>query len=345
MKRLIWLILAVFLSYGASEAHQPQRGRNFGLFYNSLGSQGEWINLRIGTVWRPYHVGHDWRPYLNGRWIWTDYGWYWSSYEPFGWATYHYGRWTYDDYYGWIWIPGDEWGPAWVEWRYNDDYIGWAPLPPLAGWSLSVGVTFGRPWNAPVHYWNFVPCGNFSSVSVVNYVQAPDVTRRIFGKTRLAGSVRVENNRIVNDAVKLDRVQRRSAEQIRKVGLIDGAAPGEDRVVRKNGGESLEIYRPGSKDARRTGVGRDAVIDNGARGNDRNVAPKREAQRSPESTRRNRVYQNDAAQSRSGNQEMKKDRPSPMKERNSVSGQRPPARRETPAPRHPSSSKKRKPDG
>jgi hypothetical protein len=31
---------------------------------------------------------------------------------------------------GWIWVPGDEWGPAWVDWRSGDDYVGWAPLPP-----------------------------------------------------------------------------------------------------------------------------------------------------------------------------------------------------------------------
>ena len=27
-------------------------------------------------------------------------------------------------------MPGDEWGPAWVDWRRGDDYVGWAPLPP-----------------------------------------------------------------------------------------------------------------------------------------------------------------------------------------------------------------------
>jgi len=259
MKRIIWVILAVFLSYGASEAHFghiAQRGRHFGLFYSSLQAHGEWISVGFGTAWRPFHVGRQWRPYLNGRWIWTDYGWYWSSYEPFGWATYHYGRWTYDDYYGWIWIPGDVWGPAWVEWRYDDDYIGWAPLPPSARWSFSVGITFGQTWIAPVHYWNFVPCGNFSSVSVVNYIQPPDISRRIFGRTRPAGSVRAERDRIVNDAVRLDRVQRHTRERIPKIGLTDRSSPGEDRLVRGKDRETLEIYRPdpgktGSRDSRR----------------------------------------------------------------------------------------------
>jgi hypothetical protein len=30
-------------------------------------------------------------------------------------------------------VPGDEWSPAWVQWRrakQGFDYVGWAPLPP-----------------------------------------------------------------------------------------------------------------------------------------------------------------------------------------------------------------------
>src|SRR6266496_1683468 len=34
------------------------------------------------------------------------------------------------DRYGWVWIPGTVWAPAWVTWTYNDNYVGWAPLPP-----------------------------------------------------------------------------------------------------------------------------------------------------------------------------------------------------------------------
>src|SRR5207247_6340895 len=29
-----------------------------------------------------------------------------------------------------IWIPGEEWGPAWVQWRRGPQHVGWAPLPP-----------------------------------------------------------------------------------------------------------------------------------------------------------------------------------------------------------------------
>src|SRR6266536_6366089 len=29
-----------------------------------------------------------------------------------------------------IWVPGNEWSPAWVSWRQGDEVIGWAPMPP-----------------------------------------------------------------------------------------------------------------------------------------------------------------------------------------------------------------------
>ena len=40
--------------------------------------------------------------------------------------------------YGWYWVPGYEWAPAWVAWRNNNDYYGWAPLSP--GLNVSVGI-------------------------------------------------------------------------------------------------------------------------------------------------------------------------------------------------------------
>jgi hypothetical protein len=63
----------------------------------------------------------------------------WVSDEPWGWATYHYGRWANVDGTGWVWVPGYQWAPAWVSWRYGGGYAGWAPLPP----ATFVGVEFG----------------------------------------------------------------------------------------------------------------------------------------------------------------------------------------------------------
>jgi hypothetical protein len=100
-------------------------------FYDNL-SGGNWYQVTdYGYVWQPDAATNtDWRPYTDGYWAYTDVGWTWVSYEDFGWATYHYGRWIRLEDYGWCWVPGYEWGPAWVSWRTGGDYIGWAPLPP-----------------------------------------------------------------------------------------------------------------------------------------------------------------------------------------------------------------------
>jgi hypothetical protein len=81
-----------------------------------------------------------WRPYTWGQWVATDLGWTWISYWPWGWAPFHYGRWTYHPPYGWVWIPGTVWAPAWVAWRSGHGWVGWAPLPPQAHWRVGFGL-------------------------------------------------------------------------------------------------------------------------------------------------------------------------------------------------------------
>lgn len=227
----------------SSEA-KHRYGAGFEIFYSSLGSHGEWVQVEFGYAWRPHHVRHGWRPYMDGRWVWTEYGWYWVSYEPYGWAVYHYGRWFYDDYYGWIWIPDDVWGPAWVEWRYSDDYIGWAPLPPYARFSVSFGISYTMAWAAPVHYWNFVPCRHFTTRRVVDYVQPVERTRRFFGNTRSATEIRGDGNRVVNRGVDVSFVERRTNGRINRVDVVDGERDRGDRYVRSSGRERIEAYRP-----------------------------------------------------------------------------------------------------
>lgn len=216
----------------------------FNVFYSSLSRHGEWIESDWGYAWRPMHVVHGWRPYLHGRWVWTDYGWYWVSHEPFGWATFHYGRWHYDDYYGWIWIPGYDWGPAWVEWRYDNDYIGWAPLPPLASFSISVGISFSSHWIAPIHYWNFIPCHNFTSARVIDYVQPVERARRIYGNTRSGVSIRGEHNRVINRGIDVSFVERRINTRVNRVDVIQRDRGEGERLIRDGRTERIEVYRP-----------------------------------------------------------------------------------------------------
>jgi hypothetical protein len=78
-------------------------------------------------VWVP-RVSSDWRPYHAGFWTRSAGRMTWVSHDPFGWVTHHYGRWGWSSRYGWYWIPGRVYSPAWVAWTSYDDYLGWCPL-------------------------------------------------------------------------------------------------------------------------------------------------------------------------------------------------------------------------
>jgi len=116
-------------------------------YYGALDPYGDWIyDSSNGWVWRPTVAVVDvsWRPYRQGgRWIYSDVGWYWHSYYSWGWAPFHYGRWHRSSLHGWYWVPGYTWSPAWVMWRSNDLYCGWAPLPPGCDYVHGIGYMWG----------------------------------------------------------------------------------------------------------------------------------------------------------------------------------------------------------
>ncbi len=79
-------------------------------FYEPLGALGNWVEVPgYGWCWYPTRVAGDWKPYADGRWMWSEAGWYWTSDEPWAWACYHFGRWVRKDDYGWLWVPGTQW--------------------------------------------------------------------------------------------------------------------------------------------------------------------------------------------------------------------------------------------
>jgi hypothetical protein len=122
------------------------------VFYDQLAGYGFWYDDPVyGFVFAP--EDHAYVPFSNGNWQLTAYGWTWISHDPFGWATDHYGRWVWRD--RWVWVPDTTWGPAWVQWRAGESWVGWAPLG------------FDDDAYVPDDYWRFIP---------VQQIAAPDLT-------------------------------------------------------------------------------------------------------------------------------------------------------------------------
>jgi hypothetical protein len=124
----------------------PGSEMNLVYFQNQLLPYGQWVDVPpYGPVWRPNDAMQiaGWRPYFNqGYWQYTEAGWFWHSDAPYGDIVFHYGRWMRDVRYGWVWVPGYDWAPAWVSWRHAEGFAGWAPLPPAARFEVGVGLMF-----------------------------------------------------------------------------------------------------------------------------------------------------------------------------------------------------------
>ena len=209
-------------------------------YYGYLNPWGLWVSMApYGYVWVPRSMGYGWRPYVAGHWIWTDDGWTWVSTERWGWLVYHYGRWGWESRLGWYWVPGDVWGPAWVAWRWGDLYIGWAPLPP--GVPFVPGRGLGRRnFDIPGHYWSFVRGRDFMDRSLGRWILPPERNVTIINRTTLEVNIRVQNNRVVDEGIGIDRVRRMTNQVIERHALKEAPNPGETRVQ----GRDVVIYRP-----------------------------------------------------------------------------------------------------
>jgi hypothetical protein len=252
--------IVVFLFFASILTSQNSRAANLpfqeeapeavNLFYSDLAPYGEWIQFEPGLyAWHPLNVDPSWRPYARGRWVWSDYGWFWVTTEPFGWATYHYGRWYFDDAFGWIWIPDTVWGPAWVEWRCNDDYIGWAPLPPYARFHVTVGIRFTRRWIAPTAYWSFITYDHFVSGHPYHTFASGSSARRLITTTRSIGRYQIDQNRITNQGIERSLVQGRTSNRIETAEVSDTRERGVERLSSDGSRERIEIYRPRPEDS------------------------------------------------------------------------------------------------
>jgi hypothetical protein len=163
-----------------------------------LDDHGDWVYVgEFGWVWRPYVVA-GWRPYYHGSWVYGPRGHLiWSSYEPWGWYPYHYGRWTHSRLYGWVWLPGYRYSPAWVYWAYGPSWVGWVP----SGW-----YDCYRPYN---WIWNGYHVGR-TTVGVGFFGRINLVGSDLSGWTILESGT-IVSTRVDRAAMTLDQARSRMA--------------------------------------------------------------------------------------------------------------------------------------
>ena len=256
--------LALPGSSASAQAYSPQHSGvqvDVGIFYDSLAPQGDWVEMPdYGWSWAP-RVERGWRPYTRGQWVMTDDGWFWDSDEQFGWATYHYGRWVNDRYYGWVWVPGTEWAPAWVSWRHGNGYTGWAPLPPRATWQNRVGLSIGGldidAFIGSGDY-AFVPDRAFVDRGVYQRVLPPTQNVTIINVTNNVTNYTVVNERVVNGGIAVANVERAVGRRVPRSRTVDADRADSPRHPRA---DEVAVFRPVVRAApeRRPAQGRSLV--------------------------------------------------------------------------------------
>jgi hypothetical protein len=177
---------------GLSAQYLPPEVRPYA---SSFDSNGSWqYQASYGYVWYP-QVAVGWRPYYHGRWHHVQpYGWTWIGADPWAWPTHHYGRWGFSAG-SWFWIPGKQWGAAWVSWGYAPGYVSWCPLGwnnlPVYGFS---SIHYRANHYGPWHAWTVVPHGRFGhgyvNVNVVNVNNLDVRTRTAFTERRTPPEIR-----------------------------------------------------------------------------------------------------------------------------------------------------------
>jgi hypothetical protein len=236
----------------------PAEGEaNISLFYEALAPYGTWSQDNTnGWVWEPTDGVRDrsWRPYANdGHWTWTDHGWYWESNSPYGWATFHYGRWGYNSNNRWSWSPDNVWGPAWVDWRYSNDHIGWAPLPHGSRFEAGTGFHYrGKNVGFDFHSgieerdYAFVSSDAFLNVDLrISFVRE-ERRHHVYEQTKIVNNTYIYNdNRIINNGVPAATVIRATKRQLEEVKVVDASIPAGQPIKGDRRSENkIAAYRP-----------------------------------------------------------------------------------------------------
>ena len=227
-------------------------------FHEQLEPYGAWVHVSdYGWCWRPTVAIRNpgWRPYCdNGRWVYSDCGWYWNSYYSWGWAPFHYGRWALHGSYGWVWSPGTVWGPSWVTWRTTDAYCGWAPLPPAAHYHSGIGFTYqsnrvsvGFGFGLGHAHYAFVSKRHFREDHVGRHGIKLESARDVYQNSTIINNYNVvNNNQVINEGISVEQLNIQNREELKPVRLQDVAGPEKTTLDADSGrkGDFLPVYRP-----------------------------------------------------------------------------------------------------
>ena len=170
---LALLALGLFARAGeTSDSPYTDRGTtDFDTVLQLLNPYGTWS--KIDGKWAYTPLDHM-APYTDGRWLYSEYGWYWKGRLAHSWATEHYGYWKRGANKVWSWYPGAYWLSEIVEIRATDKYVGWR-----SGEVDDDGNFVEAPidrYNKPDE-WTFVTLQQFANPITPDILAPPNITK------------------------------------------------------------------------------------------------------------------------------------------------------------------------
>jgi len=138
-----------------------------------LNPYGTWS--KINGQWAYTPLDHQ-APYTDGRWLYTEFGWYWKGNRPHSWVTEHYGYWKRGANQVWSWYPGPYWLSEIVELRSTTTHLGWRSA------AVDSDGNFIEPpadRYTKTDEWTFVTLAQFAGPITPGIIAPPDVTRDV----------------------------------------------------------------------------------------------------------------------------------------------------------------------
>ncbi len=137
-----------------------------------------------------------------------------------------------------------------MSWCQNDNYYGWAPLTPRAGFEAGVGFHFGlgnvdASLGLGERDYFFVPANAFLEINLRSSGIRGEERARVYNQTTAANNYTVTNNRVVNEGIPAKTVAAATKRDVKPVAIADHQGkPGEKGTPSKLMGGKLEVFRP-----------------------------------------------------------------------------------------------------
>ncbi|MCB1044994.1 MAG: hypothetical protein KDC35_18780 [Acidobacteria bacterium] len=241
-----------------SSASSSYVDSNLSYYASDLDDNGNWryepdIDVH---VWVP-SVGVSWSPYYNGYWTSCAGALTWVSYDSFGWVTHHYGSWGWSSRWGWYWIPGRYYSPAWVAWSSYDSYLGWCPL---GYWRTPYYYDRHRNYNTIVinnnYTWNYIDVNHIHNRTInIRRDNRHTVVRDVTTRPIYTDRTSFRQPRTITAAVRDVEVNRRRAVSRNET----------TRVVRSSNPEIVSRSQSQERVTRSTGTRAVSRIDTSTR--------------------------------------------------------------------------------